>query len=108
HYTLSPDGGSVIASTIKDTSTPRFIAEVGPDPKWVPIDDGVTTLYWIPMPASEDEDADTQTLPAPDFATPAASEQEDEHVTSFAITAKDDITVSIIVDGVPVFEGDLP
>jgi hypothetical protein len=74
HYTLSPSGSSVLASVFDESSShPAFVAEIGPDPEWTPIDPRVTMLYWLPMPASDDDSSDAVTLPAQDFATPAAS-----------------------------------
>jgi cytoskeletal protein RodZ len=41
-------------------------------------------------------------------AAPAAASSDGAYVTSIAVTAVDDIFVSVVADGVPVFEGDIP
>lgn len=101
-YHLSADGTKVVAGTIgNDGYTPRYLAQVGPEPEWAPIAPGATNLFWLPMVDRETDAPDVHPLPAQDFATPFSSEVPPSTETTPEGTREGAGTL----DGVVIVEG---
>jgi hypothetical protein len=98
---LSPSGSCLVLTIQTDGDSASYVTPIQPGGAWTELPYVITD--WV---AASDA-AEIQTLPAQDFATPQALQEDGEYETSISVTAKDDIYVSIIVDGVEVYDREL-